>query len=85
MASRNSEAEHYTYLGIGFQRTAKGHWLFDEPPSSCDSWSRYATDEEAAAFNDLTTDSEQGLATMHKMIDRYVVGQIIYSGDLRYR
>jgi len=83
--STPSASEHYSYRGIGFQRTAKGHWIFDSPPSSGNAWERYATNEEAAAFCDTATDPERALATMRKMVDRNLAGTVIYTGDLRFR
>ena len=76
---------YYAYRGIGFQRTTKGHWLFDGPPPTCEAWSRYATDEDLAAFNDHSTCTNEAIERIHGMIDRYLSGQMVYKGDLRYR
>lgn len=85
MINQETKTTHYNYRGTGFQRTHKGHWIFDEPPSSCNAWERYGTNEETEAISDSTLDTEQALEIMHKMIDRNLAGHVVYNGDLRYR
>lgn len=57
-----------TYRGVGFHKTHKGYWIFDENPFR--SWNRYFTrsDEEGPPPNELPDD--EVVAMIRRAIDR---------------
>ncbi len=75
----------FNYRGVGFQRTSKGYWFFDEPPPCGNAWQRYGTDEETRAISDVAISVEAALLIMHRMIDRMLEKRIVFKGDLRHR
>jgi hypothetical protein len=81
----DSSPSFFFYRGFNFQRTSKGHWFFDGLPPCCNAWQRYGTDEEVEAISETSIGIDEGVAIMHKMIDRALAGQMVFAGDLCYR
>jgi|694.fasta_scaffold05336_28 hypothetical protein len=75
----------FSYRAIGFQKTVKGYWFFDNLPFCGNAWERYATDEEIKSITNPTINNKEKASIIHKMIDRMLENRIIYRGDLRYR
>lgn len=76
-AQRRAEAEYReVYRGIGFHKTCKGYWLFDEQPPAGKwrHWSRY-----------VDIHRPEGAQAMRDAIDRMHNDAPCYTGDLRDR
>ncbi|MBK6942521.1 MAG: hypothetical protein IPH13_20285 [Planctomycetes bacterium] len=73
----------FSYRGIGFSRTSKGIWVFDQIPPTGGWWARYTTPTEARILDDPRRPVNEGLAIMHLAIDRLLAGKVVYTGDIR--
>lgn len=79
------ERRQFSFRGTRFERTPKGYWIFDAPPLRGGYWDRYFTDDELKVLADKSLPAERGERIMREAINRHESGNVMYSGDIRYR